>query len=455
MSTTSTHKPSRLLLWTIILLAVLIRAIILVTAYNYPDRTLSPDSSGYIRPAVVLVTEGGYNDPSAIRTPGYPIFLALIYFLFGQSSFPVVAAQIFLNLLTLFFLYKIALLILPRREAILGTILFSLALESVLTAFFILTETFFAFLVAVITWSLLKYYKSPSWKWAALAGVTTGLAILARPIAILYPLVVILVLLISKTNWRTRLANLAIGLALTAAIVTPWLVRNYNTLGVFSLSTISGRYYLYYQAAFLVSDLQHKPIQQVKDNLKTQVDERMLSANIPEGEVNRSKVETALAREIILAHPLQYAGVHLREDVKGLLPGVAILLNVFGIQEERSNALTVLKSQGVQAALQNYFGDQTWLILLFIPYFIFLGTIYLGGALGVFVLIQRKMWFELTFLLVPILYFLGLPGGSSNARFRVPVMPYLCLLAGLGLVYAWDWLSARRRPALNRTSSEA
>ncbi|MEW5939339.1 MAG: glycosyltransferase family 39 protein [Chloroflexota bacterium] len=438
----SLPKSSRFLLW-IVLLALTLRLIILITAYNHPDRTLAPDSDGYIRPAMVLVDEGGYNDPSAIRTPGYPIFLAGVIAVFGENYFAVTALQIVLNLLTLYFLYKTARLLLPNDEAILSAILFALALESILTAFFILTETLFAFLLAVVTWTLVKYHKSPAWTWAALAGAVTGYAVLTRPIAMLYPLVMALVLLVSKTNWKTRLLHLTLSLALAAAVAAPWIVRNYNTLGVASLSTISGRYYLYYQAAFLVADQQNLPIEQAKQNLRAQADEIMQSQNIPESEVNRNNVETALARKIILAHPIQYVGVHLREDAKNFLPGISILLNVFGVQEGRQNPLTVLKFQGMQAALENYFGDQTWLILLFIPYFLFLGLIYLGGALGALALVKRKQWFEALVILLPIAYFLLMPGGSSNARFRVPVMPYLCMLAGVGLIYAWRRFSSR------------
>jgi 4-amino-4-deoxy-L-arabinose transferase-like glycosyltransferase len=450
---TSLIKPSRLL-WIVLALAVTLRLLVLVIALEHPERTLAPDSDGYIQPAVVLVTEGGYNDPSAIRTPGYPLFLAAVFVVFGQSLAAVVAVQLLLNLLTLFFLFKIGQLLLPQDETWLSVILFALALEAIFTAFFILTETLFAFLLAATTWALVKYRASPGWGWAALAGAVTGYAVLTRPIAMLYPLATALVLLFSKSAWRTRLAHLTLNLALTAALVAPWILRNYNTLGVASLSTISGRYSLYYQAAFLVADQQNLPIEQVKQDLRAQVDAIVQRENLPNDEVSRARVETELARQIVLADPLRYAAVHLREDVKGLLPGVSILLNVFGVQEDREHPLTVLKYQGAQAALENYFGDQTWLIALFIPYFLFLGAVYLGGTLGAFALARRKLWFELFILLLPIVYYLGLPGGSSNARFRVPVMPYLCLLAGVGLVSAWRGLSARRSRVPSASQAE-
>ena len=44
----------------------------------------------------------------------------------------------------------------------------------------------------------------------------------------------------------------------------------------------------------------------------------------------------------------------------------------------------------------------------------------------------------------------GVPGGASSARFRVPVMPYLCMLAGVGLSLAlnefipWDKVIMRQ-----------
>jgi 4-amino-4-deoxy-L-arabinose transferase-like glycosyltransferase len=361
----------------------------------------------------------------------------------------VVAFQILLNLLTLYFLYQTARLLLPENEVILSVILFALALESVLTAFFILTETLFAFLLALVTWTLARYHKSPAWIWAALAGLFTGFAVLTRPIAILHPLVIVMALLFTKTDWRTRFVHAVLSLAITAALIAPWMLRNYNTIGMFTLSTISNHNILFYEAAFVLADTQHKPSEQVKAELRVELEERLQSSGLPNTEANRARMESEMADEIIRADPLKFVYVHLREDLKGFLPGVSNLLNVFGVQEGRENPISVLRYQGLQAALENYFGEQTWLILLFIPYFIFLGAIYLGGALGIFTLLKRQAWFELALLLIPIVYFLGLPGGASNARFRVPVMPHLCLLAGIGLIYLWGRFSAR----LKRTSS--
>jgi hypothetical protein len=62
---------------------------------------------------------------------------------------------------------------------------------------------------------------------------------------------------------------------------------------------------------------------------------------------------------------------------------------------------------------------------------------YLGAVIGCLVLAGRKSVYALALLLLPLIYLLILPGAASNPRFRIPVMPYLCLLAGVGIVFLY------------------
>jgi len=48
-------------------------------------------------------------------------------------------------------------------------------------------------------------------------------------------------------------------------------------------------------------------------------------------------------------------------------------------------------------------------------------------------IVRERKWFALAILLFPMVYLMLIPGAPSEPRFRVPAMPYFCLLAGLGM----------------------
>jgi len=53
----------------------------------------------------------------------------------------------------------------------------------------------------------------------------------------------------------------------------------------------------------------------------------------------------------------------------------------------------------------------------------------------------------LAVLIFPIAYLLLIPGAPSNSRFRLPAMPEICLMAGIGLEAAWVFLGRKFKSA--------
>lgn len=106
-----------------------------------------------------------------------------------------------------------------------------------------------------------------------------------------------------------------------------------------------------------------------------------------------------------------------------------------GLSEGQKGTLDVIKQQGKLAGVTHYFeGDYRGLILL-IPFIILLLITYAGVVVGSIKLLKEKIFFDLAILLLPFAYSVLLPGSPSNPRFRVPVMPFLVILAAFGLVF--------------------
>jgi len=69
--------------------------------------------------------------------------------------------------------------------------------------------------------------------------------------------------------------------------------------------------------------------------------------------------------------------------------------------------------------------------------------LYALSAMGLVQLLRKRDWFALLTLLLPIAVLLYAPGIASGSRMRVPVEPYLALLAAEGIWTGVQWFKAR------------
>lgn len=419
-----------------LVLAVLLRLSILIVAYFHPERTLTNDSSSYIEPAQYLLRDGAYTYPSALRTPVYPIFLAVIYKLFGESHFFVVLVQTLIGLATIYLTYLLSTKLLPSQKKPIGILFFAFGLESSLGPFYVMTETLFTFLLVCILLCFLIYRQSINinYGWLAVGGVLTGLAILCRPIALYFPAVILLFILWEhRRDFKRWLASSAIYVFMVLICVIPWIVRNNRLLGIPVVSTITGDSLYFYSANALLAHQQQIGFFESQQVLYPALDQALLDANLQNTESNRYRMEVYMARKIILSEPFTYLYVHLRESMKIFLPGTASLRDALGQSEHDLDLWDLLQTQGLFSSLKEYFRQTNGLQLILLPFVILLIVTCLFGFWGMWILLRNKNWFELLVLSMPVFYFILLSGPGSYSRFRIPIMPFLSIVAGIGI----------------------
>lgn len=190
---------------------------------------------------------------------------------------------------------------------------------------------------------------------------------------------------------------------------------------------------LFYNAAQLEANLHGVSDAAVIPDLQNQVSKLLDTNGWDDTEGNRGWAEGKLAWQIILANPLRYVYLHLKSDLNNFLPDVTDLTEILGLTVGGKGTLGVLNQSGLLAAIRHYFGRNVWLLGAFFPLILLIGLIYLTDILGVVAFVKRHNWFALAVLLFPIFYLMLIPGAPSEPRFRVPAMPYFCLLAGVGL----------------------
>jgi 4-amino-4-deoxy-L-arabinose transferase-like glycosyltransferase len=434
-------------LWVIFLVALILRSLVLIVAVQYPQRTISNDTPTYIQPAESLLEGHGYTFPGVLRTPIYPMFLAFFFALFGENLVIIILAQVIVSALTVVLTYQAGILLLPRRAPLIGALLLALSLESIIDPFFILTDALFAFLFLGAAYAFLHYRSDNRILWLISSAMLMGLSILCRPIAIYYPVVVIFLLaMLHWKHWLALFAKSLVYLAVLFAVLAAWFLRSQVVDGAPILSTISNYNLLFYNVASLDASLHGGNANQYRDSYSLLVQKALDEKGLPRTQANLDKVYKTLAMQKILANPVQFAIVQMRDDLQNLLPRWANTLQILaptgqvGIQ-----GADVLRQSGLSGVFQTYFGGRLWLMFLVLPFIILLGVVYLSDIAGTIFLIGTKGWFTLAILILPAAYLMLIPGAPSNSRFRIPAMPELCLLAGMGMDWIWVRINRKRK----------
>jgi len=221
--------------------------------YQRPDwSTQWSDQDGYRRLGQVLAETGKFTRfpdaptfvPEVLRTPGYPLFVAAVYRLFGIRQGAVAVAQTIVFVAICMLVYAIA-----RRVAGNGVALGATALTALFPPI-----PYFGALVMTEVWTTLWFVWS---MWLAVAavqdrrtskfvwlGVALAVTTLSRPVFVLFPLALaaigLLVWPAIDVHPRPRARQWLAMLAAFAIAMLPWFAYNYVTLGRFTLSPAGG-----------------------------------------------------------------------------------------------------------------------------------------------------------------------------------------------------------------------
>jgi 4-amino-4-deoxy-L-arabinose transferase-like glycosyltransferase len=439
MKTVQSKKQSPFI-FVLIIIALLLRVAILLIASHFPAHTIQADSPDYINYANAYLQNHAYP-LTAFRTYGYPLFLAGIFSIFGQSEVAVVLVQLILNSATIFLTYLCGRKLFPSINPAMGAaLLLAFSLESVISTFFVMTETLFTFLLVCSVFGLILSDKNRLW--LLFSGIMAALAILVRPVAVWFPLLALLLIILAKEPWHRRVADGMLYLLGVALLLLPWMMRNQLVLGQFTLTTRTSSNKTYFQVAPMLAEMNNTTIADEQNKLQDEVSSELQQNGWERNEVNISKAETVVAEGYILKYPARFIVFNLKGDLKNFLPGFGNVFDVFGIQQDRGDALNAIRSQGLSQAVAGYFGNNLWVLYLLLPFTLLLVFTFLAALAGTVSLIRRKQWKRFILLAMPALYLLVASGGISNSRFRVPVMPFVCLLAGLGIS---EWISSAKK----------
>ena len=204
--------------------------------------------SRYIVTAVNVLDGHGFSTsaqapyiPGEAIVPAYPLLIAATYAVFGRHEMAVRLLQVLIDLVTCLLVAFVSFNIAPAAKKDL-TAIFALIIYGIFSWFTLvwtsdlLTETFTLFLtmLVVVLGALAMRAERKNSLWFG-AGIVTGVALLTRPDSLLLAAAVLLLLLgrLMKERSTAGLRNVLSFSLAVPLVLSPWIARNYVTLGKF------------------------------------------------------------------------------------------------------------------------------------------------------------------------------------------------------------------------------
>ncbi len=400
------------------------------------------DAAHYHGPAVSLAQGKGFTvaeKPYFYRLPGYPLFLAGCYKLFGFDINRALMIQLVLAALIPLLIFFLVQVMFPYLLWVAWLAAGCAAVHPGLLIFsgLVMTETLFLLLFLLFLCLFFFAFKQRNCYWLLmLAGIVLGMATLMRPVGQYVLLLSSGMLLVSRWSWGDKAKKILSLSSGWFVIIAPWLLRNYLLTGYVFFHTLAGPHFMNHAAVRLVMQRQGLSWQEAREQVYGQLKDLVMQE---EQIKNRSLIEieeSRLAENLSVTYMRENPGRVLKNAIENMLKTMFSLY---------SSELLVMDAHG---ALPGYDQTRTWwemlkrflvpqvnnkkiIMVIYVEIILFLFL--LLGFLGFFIrlIFYKKShpegWLGILFMAL----FVGLSLSCGFARLRFPGEPFLLIFASI------------------------
>ena len=436
----------------IFFVALIVRLINLAISDFSPDAMLLEDAAMYWK---TVTTGQTFLDNTLLeifsqteRMPGYSLFLAAIVIIFGEHFLPVLVIQSVIDSVTCVLIAALGCYVYPKHFGIFGW-LAAVWPNLFIHSGMILGDSLFVFFFVWFLLSFTGLLHKPTIKAAVLTGAALGLATLVRPttqfIIFLTPLLLPLILIISKIKVREAVFHSLLVFAVSVVCVAPVLMKNHNKYDSFALTSQNGTHLQNWVVSEVVMLRDGVGREAAVKQLQTKTG-KALAALSPSQQINpfvrsAQQIDTALSE--IVATPTQII-------VKSWLQGAVINLAAPALTvDKRIRQLPHISFAGdtrgdlFARTWQFISGSSSIYVAALVGSAVGAIIISLIQFAGFFVQLRVNMMLAVLSVLT-VAYFLMINGPVGSPKYRLPIEPILIIWFGCGLLSFWKFVKKFR-----------
>ncbi|MEK7576126.1 MAG: glycosyltransferase family 39 protein [Patescibacteria group bacterium] len=404
------------------------------------------DAYSYNATALSLVRHQTIHDSSTFfygpfqRPPGYAIFLAVVYGIFGEYPVAVFVSQILIWILTLILIFEIAKRFFDFPFSTIPPLMTAVYWGVATYVIDINSDVFALFLNTALIWSFFKWRDKSNSYFAVLQGILFAFLVLTKPI-VLYaiPFYIVAMFIIKKRINKKLIIDILVVLIIALLPIGAWAQYNHKIVGNYGLASgaltlmrraddvnfskgrinsfVIASFFGDYVADYFYPGYANDPEPYTKESIER---EKRYYQNQKQDKSNEGQLQAqyyAEAKNLIMSHPVKFVmlgSIYLqRLNSPVNLEGVE-LIHTFVVKDGSFSIIKFLILIGIHLV---------WLIFIFVVVF------------GVILAIRMdwKKWFLILFF---ILYFNGTYAllTHAEARYIIPVIPFYFFL----VVVCWQ-----------------
>jgi len=381
------------------------------------------DSRAYIGNALVFCNDSGFGAMSHMPTYalGYPMFVGLIYKVFGVHNFYVVLIQLLLALFSGFLIFNIAKRIFNDKVALISFALFSINLGYLVFPQLVLTDMLLSFLLLWAFERFVLFVQNKKMFILAQSAFLFGLSAIVKPAALYYIFFLLLFLIIYLGGFKENKLNIV---ALLLCFYLPIVGYVTHNKVVFNKCCVSR----------LAQDLLHvflySKVRAVETGKSAKEEMAFLMREQPD-EVKR------LFDASLKQHPEIFFYVWFQNVAKSLFGLFASNLKVLVDAQARGSAISFFYQQGsIFQKIHGYITMCTALKWVYVVgYLEAIWTLirYILVLVALIYMLFRKQYVWLFLLLSYLFYFSIITGFDGCSRYRMMFEFVLIILSASGI----------------------
>lgn len=376
-----------------------------------------------------IISSGSFSingdNLEVFRTPGYPTYLAITKFLFG-NYWVSIFFQILLTISTSLLIYLIFSKYVSNYFRFVPSILLLIEPSIFIYSLIGYSDILFLFLFTLFIYLLIN--KTNNNTVLCFAGIILALATYTRTISIFFivPSIIFIIFSSDRDNTKLLIKNILVLLFSFILVLFPWMMRNYNLFNHFTFSSLSGYNMVHYNIPEFIAYKENISAEQARAKYYK---ENFNKIKNPE-ELRRGEnidMVSKSASVFIKENFIDYSLFHFNKSIPLLLS--SSLKNLFSLEKEILLLDNKIEYHNISNIIMRGEYSKLYKIIISEWYYFaeraFWAILIILSVISVYFV--RKENFRNIFILFVsiIIYFTFLTGPVSYSRYRIPIIPFI------------------------------